>query len=447
MLKQAMLRLARDKRGNFATIMGLAMLPLFAAFGIGIDFYMRQSYKARYDAAADAASIAAANATQAYISANASTQVNPALFNNARAAGIAQATKVFAANSGSAQSQVPVSPTFDIAQSGTQLTASVSYTGQMQLHFGPLVGVNNANVAGGAVATLGMTTFITYYMIVDTSQSMGIAATPADMSRLYAATSRQVEGSCVFGCHGHNSGNDPLTNQDIARNASPPIVLRIDAAKSALQNVITQARNTVGNQGNIKIGIYRMQVDPAAGTYFQTASSPTTDYVALASAASAIDLGAYVNNHTNLGLTDLKDSLSAIANILPGNGDGLSAASPKNYVFIISDGLQDLYGGCDANGHCVGPVDQNSCTMLKNKSTVGVIYTTYLPIYNGNNPANGYDAFYSAEVLPVASQLEPNMQNCATNPNLYFKADDGPALIAAMDRLFAATSQPVALSQ
>jgi hypothetical protein len=92
-------------------------------------------------------------------------------------------------------------------------------------------------------------------------------------------------------------------------------------------------------------------------------------------------------------------------------------------------------------------MSSTACSTLQQKSSVGVIYTTYLPIYQSNNAALGYDANYASLVLPFQNSILPSLQACASNANLFFQADDGPALISAMQQLFASTSSTLRLTQ
>jgi hypothetical protein len=50
-------------------------------------------------------------------------------------------------------------------------------------------------------------------------------------------------------------------------------------------------------------------------------------------------------------------------------------------------------------------------------------------------------------VLPYQSSIQPSLQNCASSSQYFFQAEDGPALIAAMDQLFAETQSTLRLSQ
>jgi hypothetical protein len=268
------------------------------------------------------------------------------------------------------------------------------------------------------------------------------------MSNLYNRVVAYSNGSggeagCVFGCHVKAVGQT-YTNEYLAHSISPTITLRIDAAASAIQSIIGAAQTAAGTNQNIKIGLYTMSEDPVSGTLVNTISSPSSNYTSLTSLAATIGLGN--NTSTGLGDSDFVDQLTKFNSMLPANGSGASAIAPLNYVFLITDGLTDTPCG-SWTGHCTAAFDPSYCTSLKAKATVGVIYTTYLPIYNQNNPTKGYETSYNTLALPYVSQIAPNLQSCATSANYYFEASDGPAITSTMLSLFQATQQAARLTQ
>jgi hypothetical protein len=335
-----------------------------------------------------------------------------------------------------------------VSNSSNGVTANISYSGSVPTLFSGIIGINSIPVTGTATATASPITYINYYIVVDISQSMGIGSTATDMQNLYNRVVSYNNGSggetgCVFGCHVKAAGQT-YTNEYLAHNVSPAITLRIDSAVSAIQSIISAAQAAAGTNQNIKIGLYTMSDNPVSGTLLNTVSAPSSNYTSLTSLAATIDLG---NNVTGGdGDSDFVDQLSQFNTILPANGSGASASSPLNYVFIVTDGLIDTPGSGCTSGHCTGAFSPSYCTNLKAKSTVGVIYTTYLPIYNQNKSANGYETNYTSLVLPYVNNIAPNLENCATSSSYYFEASDGPAISTAMQSLFAATQQAARLT-
>jgi Flp pilus assembly protein TadG len=452
----------RDQRANFVVMFALS-LPVIAVFvGMGIDYVGGLSFKSRWDTAADAAAIAAVKGAESYVTANASSESTATLISGAIAAGNAEGYKFFNANSGSSEAAGTVTPVVNVTESGTTFTASVTYTGTSPSHFGGWVGISKLAVAGSATASAAMTTYINYYIILDTSESMGVGSSATDMQNLFSRTqaygnATDGEPGCVLACHVTTVNNDgshqTYSNEYLAHNISPTITLRIDAAKSAIQSVITQA---IGTTGNIQIGLYTMQsyssggvANPKIGPYINTISNPTADFSTLGNLLGTIDL-ASPDPEYGWGNSAFTDSLDYFNNDIINNvalGNGFTAQTPLNYVFIITDGVQDVYGATCFWDHCTQALNPSICDPLKTVATVGVIYTTYLPFYQNNNSADGYDALYNAIIEPISSQIAPNLQSCATSSQYYYEATDGPALTAAMAALFTSSSQNLRLTQ
>jgi len=423
----------RDESGNVAIITAIMLPVLIAVAGFSMDYSYAAYVKKKLDKAAEAAVIGAVSQSAATAGGGYSNKSWLQSYG----------TDIFSGN----VSQLSVGNVSKnltvVSNSSNGVTANISYSGSVPTLFSGIIGINSIPVTGTATATASPITYINYYIVVDISQSMGIGSTATDMQNLYNRVVSYNNGSggetgCVFGCHVKAAGQT-YTNEYLAHNVSPAITLRIDSAVSAIQSIISDAQAAAGTNQNIKIGLYTMSENPVSGTLLNTISTPSSNYTSLTSLAATIDLG---NNVTvGDGDSDFVDQLAKFNTILPANGSGASASSPLNYVFLITDGLIDTPGSGCTSGHCTGAFSPSYCTNLKAKSTVGVIYTTYLPIYNQNNSANGYETNYTSLVLPYVNQIAPNLENCATSSTYYFQASDGPGITTAMKALFAATQQ------
>ena len=446
-----------DRSGNFAITFALLAPVLVLSIGLGLDFLNGLAFKTRWDTAADAASLAAVQTALDYTKTNAALLSADQLSTNAVAAGQAAGLKAFAANAGPSQSLYQAAPAIDITASGLTFTATTTYTAKIGAAFGSLAGVNWLNLNGKAVATATGKTYINYYFIVDSSNSMGIGATSQDMAALFARTQalgyvENKQKGCVFGCHvpSMKSPGVPYqySNEYVAHNLGSYITLRIDAAKSAMQSVVQAAAKATNSDGSIKFAIYTMQQDPFSGTLLNGIASLTSDYTKLKSAIDGISLG---NNDGSVGYGDsnFSASLSQFQSVLKNapSGNGSSPSAPLNYVFIITDGLSDTYSTSCPSTHCTSAFDAGICTSIKSNATVGVVYTTYLPIYRNNDQSQGLDNNYVNLVQPVQPQIEPNLRSCASSAKYYYEATDGPAILSAMNALFSSSSSPLLLTQ
>jgi Flp pilus assembly protein TadG len=428
----------RDESGNVAIITAIMLPVLIAVAGFSMDYSYAAYVKKKLDKAAEAAVIGAVSQSAATSGGGYSNKSWLQSYG----------TDIFSGN----VSQLSVGNVSKnltvVSNSSNGVTANISYSGSVPTLFSGIIGINSIPVSGTATATASPITYINYYIVVDISQSMGIGSTATDMQNLYNRVVSYNNGSggetgCVFGCHVKAAGQT-YTNEYLAHSISPAITLRIDSAVSAIQSIISDAQAAAGTNQNIKIGLYTMSENPVSGVLLNTVSAPSSNYTSLTSLAATIDLGNNVSGGD--GDSDFVDQLSQFNTILPANGSGASASSPLNYVFIVTDGLIDTPGGGCTSGHCTGAFSPSYCTNLKAKSTVGVIYTTYLPIYNQNNSANGYETNYTSLVLPYVNNIAPNLEDCATSSTYYFQASDGPAIATAMQALFAATQQAARLT-
>ncbi len=349
------------------------------------------------------------------------------------------------------------------------VVATGSYTYNVPTFFGGLMGLTNIPVSGTAKTSARPTVYINYYILVDNSQSMGIAATQTDMNNLYARVAANNNASsydvgCVFACHvpsyQDNNANhvQKFTNEDLAHNLTrlwgPPITLRIDSAVTAVSSIVNSASQVAATTQNIKFGLYTIGIDPSTGLRVAPVKypvpppnstpdfSPSSDYASVQKATALIALGNTITT-MNRGDTDFtnefSDFLAAFKapNTLT-QGSGASATSPINYIFLVTDGLSDTVGNCSIYIVCTSAINASDCNPLKAVANVGVIYTTYLPIYQFNTAPN-WETRYNTLVNTKPASLPTNLQGCATSSDLYFEAKDGPEIVSSMQTLFQRT--------
>ena len=407
--------------------------------GIGIDFANADHTRQRMNDAADAAvlaavSQAAANAAGGYSNTTSLQDYGLKMF-----------------QSDVSGMTVSTTPELTVTPNSTGGdVANLTYTANVPTFFAGVLGFDTIPISGHATASASPVVYINYYIIVDISQSMGIGATETDMQNLYnrsqaAGNTTDGEPGCVFACHVPLNGQSQSVEY-LAHNVSPTITLRIDSAIAAIQSIIRAAQTSAGANQNIKLGLYTMSQDPIAPYPLLNTISPlSSNYSALSAAAPTIDLGD--STAGGPGDSNFSSQLNAFrTNILGPNGTGASPSSPLNYVFIITDGVADTPGPC-TDGHCTAAFDSSLCDFIKTSATVGVIYTTYLPIYFSNNASNGFDPAYSALVAPFAANIAPALQSCASSSAFYYEASDGPSITTGMNALFASSERAVRLTQ
>ncbi|MBR0735719.1 pilus assembly protein [Bradyrhizobium liaoningense] len=463
MLRRAVHRFARDRKANVAIIFALMMVPTIFLLGMTLDYTLALRKREQLDAAADAAAIAA---------------VRPAMLTQTDTAVVkATAEAVFAAKANlPGLSSVPT-PTVTVTDSGLARTITVAYTAQSVNNFPGVLGKQTWQVGGSATARASSAPNMNFFLLLDDSPSMAIAATQTDITNMMNATKSQPSGSknCAFACHETNPQKDSgatsstKDNLTIARNNN--ITLRIDLVTNAVKQLLVgpwscpqsgvsggvmQCMSALNNT-TYKAAIYTF--DYALNT-IQTLTTPTTAGTKISNIqlmtvdhqnCIIVDSKGNCVYTTDYG-TDISGGLTGVNTIMPNPGTGTNQAgdTPQEVVFLVTDGVEDKLmpkpGTCDPAAtyplptgssttvRCQQPLDTTICTTIKNRGIrIAVLYTEYLQLptdswYNGriaqfNNP--------SSSTGTIAQRL----QSCAS-PGLYASVQTGGDISAALTNLF-----------
>jgi len=325
---------------------------------------------------------------------------------------------------------------------GNKRTVTVTFTANSNTFFANVLGITSIPLQGSSSATMGSPPYINIYVLVDNSQSMGIADTQTDMANLYNITQKKNMDGCVFGCH-VPLGFEPYSDETLAHQNN--ITLRIDSAKSAITSMITLA-NTDNMSARIQFALYTMGGgNSGSANLLKQVSALSNNYSTLLSDTSNIDLE--TNALGVIGDTDIEDAMASLKATLPAtNGTGKTQATAVNYVFVVTDGLDD-FDHFNASLPCVNEPPPggwrcsqtpptSACTSLKTSANIGVIYTPYLPLYNNNNSGDGFFFAYQDLVQQYSASIQTNLQACASNAQLFFVASDGASINTAMTTLF-----------
>jgi Flp pilus assembly protein TadG len=429
--------------GAVAIIFAFAAMILVVAIGMGVDLWQAYAVKARLQSAVDAASLAIASTDR--------TQFTQAQLD--------------------ARVQAYVTANYPTSALGTPGTATLSYgstnniinvsgTASVPTALMRIIGVDTLSVSATGQAKAAWPN-IDFYLLLDSSPSMAIAATQAGINTMVANTVPQ--GGCAFGCHqtnpsADNLGNinqtthlpDPnLDNYNLARQLN--VTLRIDNLQTAAANLMTTASNTMlTNNAAYRMAIYTFDVA------FNTIQALTTDLGAAQTAAGTIQLlTMYTNNHLTNGDnnqdadTNYDNAMTNINTIMPDPGHGTKSPgdTPKEILFFVTDGVEDeKVGSCttsatvDCNGSRQESVMDNGwCTTIKNRGIViAILYTEYLPL-----PTNSW---YTAHVSKYQPSIATTLQSCAT-PGLYTKVTTDQDISAALSALFVLAVNSVFLSK
>lgn len=427
----------RDERGSISLLFGLTLLMLLCLVGAAIDFALATAAKARLDAAADAAVLSAVNHAALSMS-------------SSKAQALAEST--FKVQSGvSWISATSASVTVNDTNIGR--TATLSYSADMPTQLIKLAGFKTMALSNVATASSALPAYIDFYLLLDNTPSMGIAATPTGVSTMQnnADVTRiaQKMGSpnCAFACHDLSGTGDTYS---IAKNIG--VTMRIDVVRQATQSLMDTASATATVPDQFRMAIYTFG-SSCTKTGLNTITTLTSNLSSAKTAANAVDLMTIpYQGYNNDQCTDYDNVLAAMNNTITTPGSGTSAA-PQKFLFFVSDGVADAYypSTCTkrtTGGRCQEPLTTATCTAIKNRGVqIAVLYTTYLALPT-NNWYNTWIAPFNVGPYGPSpnSEIANNMKACAS-PGFYFEVSPTDGISDAMTALFQKAVQTARLTR
>jgi Flp pilus assembly protein TadG len=471
-------RLCRNHDGNVAMIFALSIIPIIFFAGMGLDFAAATQKRVKLNAAADAAALAA---------------VAPGMMNQSDASAIAAAQNMFTAQAATVPQLniAPSQPTVTVTHTGLARNVNVSYTANSVNAFPNVLGLLTGGTAqqywpisGSAQTSSTIPPNMNFYLLLDNSPSMALAATTAGITTMNNNTTAQ--GGCAFGCHETNpTASDVAGNPFVSGNSGPRIdnytlaqnlgvTLRIQNVAAATQSLMTSAQQyqTTNSQFNVT---YRMAISTFANNGIvpifppgcsTSSCTPSTNLSAAGTAASAVDvimvcsnnyLGPYQNgacqNNNSDQDTEFDTAMSQMNTMMPNPGTGAANSTPQEVLFIVTDGVEDkklsdswqtTCKETETGSRCQQEFDTQLCTTIKNRGIfIAILYTVYEPL-----PAsgNGSNSWYNSYVAPYQSKIGPNLQSCAS-PGLYFAVTTDQDITTAMTALFQASVATARLTQ
>lgn len=446
--RRPLARFAAAEQGNVAVIFAIMLFPTIYLLGMTLDYTQAQRRQSQLDAAADAAAIAA---------------VTPSMMAQSTTVAQTTATNIFNATANAIAGGLSGAPalTVTVGNVGLVRTATVSYTANSNNAFPSVLGAPVWPIRGGATASASGAPNINFYLLLDDSPSMGIAATANDITNMIAATKNQPGGSanCAFACHeAHpnlDSGASSTTkdNLTIARNNN--ITLRIDLVAQATASLMSTAQaKEAANNNTYKAAIYTF--DYGFNTIYAPSGLPSAD-LSTAATQAANNISLLTVDHQNCVVsgscttdygTDIENALSSVNALMPapGGGSNQTGDTPQEVIFLVTDGVDDkmvsLSSSCSgtplANGskyRCQQPINTSICTTIKNRGIrIAVLYTEYLPL-----TSNGwYNSYIAPFNTPSSStgQIAQNLQSCASSPDLFSDVQSGGDITDALKKLF-----------
>jgi Flp pilus assembly protein TadG len=414
----------RNNKGAVTMIFSLSAVVLLATVGLAVDYTNVSRAREQLNAAADAAVLSA---------------VSKVAINNFPGTdmGVGAAKADFMAQANAGKTVTVNSVNLSVVQTGVVVVATLTYSATIQNTFGPLVKVPSWTFTGSAQANTRLPSYVDFYLLLDNSPSMGVAATTTDIAHMISLT----PDSCAFGCHQKNSNGTDNTSDyyHLARNNG--VTMRIDVLRTATQSLTDTATQTASVPNQFRMGVYTFS------DIFTTIKDLTTDLAGVKTAANAIDL-AYAYQDQRDDQTSYDMALPAMNAIMTDPGNGQTAQAPQKFLFFVTDGVEDepssTYHKSASSGlsnRVIDTLNPSLCTTIKNRGiNIAIMYTTYLPL-----PTN---SFYNTYVKNsgVQTAIPTKLQQCASS-GLYWEVSPSQGIAEAMNAMFQAAVARSRLTQ
>ncbi|WP_105383185.1 TadE/TadG family type IV pilus assembly protein [Neorhizobium alkalisoli] len=416
-------RLLRDKSGNFGLMSALMLVPLIGVAGLSIDFADALMIKQQLQDSADAAALGAVAESSIGVA-----EAMKMTGNGSIEVAIKDAENIFrgqlAKSGGFTLNDVDAK----VVREDNQLKAVFSYSATIPTTLLNVIGKDTMTIAGTATAVFQTETFRDFYLLLDNTPSMGVAATPDDINTMVAST----PDGCAFACHIVKNGvEDPNSYYNLAKSLG--VTIRINVVAQATAALMDTAIKVRKSPNQFRMAVYTFG-EKAEDTKLLEISSLSDDLKTAKAKAALIDLMSIPKqNYNNDQQTDFDRALKDIGKKMDKPGTGLSAASPEKIIFFVSDGVNDSAKGSGCTKRtkgtrCQEPIDTKACDKLKAEGyKIAVLYTTYLPL-----PSDGW---YRDWIAPFQGEISPRMQACAT-PGYFFEVGPSQGITEAMNALF-----------
>src|ERR1700737_3851801 len=487
-------RFRRDKSGNIAIVFALTLLPIVSAIGCAVDFSLATRMRAKLQAAADSASVAAiSQKSPGFTAATAMTG------DGSVAAGVTDANNVFDGNMSAITGYTNLSRTSTVTKTGIKLTSNVQFSADVPVVFMKVIGYQKLTVTGTSASAASLPPYLDFYLMLDVSGSMGLPSTDDEQTRLAAINPDNYAlypKGCTFACHfsaqscnmsGYSNGGQKyntngyslgypmsrvsysgvkqLLQQNSGHlpssmvsglptslyNALPPvsscsadatdacIQLRADAVGYAVTQLLITANATQKVANQFRVGLYPSLrylysfFPLATGLNGSPTNSNTINYAA-ANLATQLDTG----NNSNLGSggTHFENAFPSMNTLITSVGDGSTSNNTQPFVFLVTDGAQSYqtqWGGSWSGSNSATVMNPTTlCKPLKDRGiTVSVLYIPYQPIQDPTSFANNED-FYANANIPY---IPPSLQGCAS-PGFFFTANTPADITTALNAMF-----------
>ena len=431
-LLSALRRWPAARSGQIAIIFGLMILPILFAAGAAIDYGRRNAAKARLDAAVDAAVLAVISQKTNLVAVESLARMETQF--RAEAARVPGVTVT------------GFTPSAPLPDAGT-LRLSATYTATVKTTLAGLMNVPTMAIGGRSTGERRLAQYIDFYLLLDNSPSMGLAATDDDITAMMTATKPAwAPNGCAFACHQHtydSAGNITGDKADDFYHLAmdKKIKLRIHVLRDAVKAMLDRSKEAMTLTQQFRFETWTFSdIQTRISALTTSADQTKTD-------ADKIDL-AYANHDHLDNQTAYERAFRKMNDTVPASGAGVLSTAPVRVLFFVTDGVQDTpldpgvvhpsSGRSGGTNRYISPIDPKLCKPLKDKGVrVAVLYTTYLPLEK--------DGTYMSKVKPFHSEIPVALKNCASD-GFFFEVSTGGDIKDAMLKMFDTTVASVRIT-
>ncbi|MFI4975735.1 MAG: TadE/TadG family type IV pilus assembly protein [Caulobacterales bacterium] len=305
-------------------------------------------------------------------------------------------------------------------------------------------------VSASTLTTIGFGTTVEMNVVMDSSASMIVGATPADVTTIATWVTNNWNAvkpgdpppnfpagdnpPCAFACH---DVGGPTTPADIAQgltNAhSAGATTRFDVMIAAAQQLITHVQTLANSNTHVAKNTYLFNIMSFDTALHQYGATDINTFAAAQTAVMSVTPGLD---------TYLSSAMGQLVTQVGINGTGASAASPLKFVILVTDGLQSDRGnnwGCSSwindaawnyyptcvGGYATG-ISLAQCQQMKSNGIVlAVLETPYVPLTGQSPHVAPYEKTVRKVIFPggpnTPSIISAALQSCATD-GYYFQA-------------------------
>ncbi|ALN75302.1 TadE/TadG family type IV pilus assembly protein [Aureimonas sp. AU20] len=372
----------QDQRGNFAVITGILSVLLIGSLGGILDLSTQWIDQSVVQRAVDAAALAGAKKLEIGTEAEAQKVIQLA-----------------------AKANLPVGfpdVTFQGKIDQTAGTVDVVGSGNLAPNFLQLFQIRNLPIDASSQALIQRKSFVDFYFLLDISESMNIAASDEDRSKLEKATNQMNGRPCAFACHVPD-WDRTLSNYAISQIAG--VTLRVDVLRSAADSMIDKVLSLNSAVGSL---VSTRVATAGFSSSFHDWQPPITHAGILKASIRTPAPEPHPHSDMKLAFEDFRRKLGA-------QGSGRTQSDPKKIAIVVTDGVRDEDESFSP--FSLGPVDPLSCKPIKDGGIdLVVLEIKYIKNFDTGN-------FFRDRVARYYDLISPNMKSCAS-PNYYYQAQD-----------------------